>query len=87
MPLSNMPLNELVTKIPTPILLNELNRRNPWLDRNQAGPIIGVEPETLAARDSRKSHKLRKFKDGPNGRVKYKWLDLQEYVERQTDPG
>lgn len=75
-----------LSKVSTDDLLNELNKRNPWLSRIQLAPYIDVEPETLAARDSRKSHDLKRYKFGKNGRVKYRWLDIQEYLSRQLMP-
>ena len=77
-----------LTKMPTEILLDELFRRNPWIDRKQTARLVGdIEPQTLAARDARGTHDLKKYKFGKNGRVKYKYSDVLAYVERQTDPG
>ena len=68
-------------------LLKELNKRNPWLDREQAAREIGdLEPATLRARDSRKSHSLKRYKFGKNGRVKYRYSDVQEFLRQQQIP-
>ena len=78
MPLSAFSINDL---------LNEINKRNPWLDREQAAPLIGdIEPSTLAARDSRGTHKLPRYKFGKNGRVKYRWSDIQEHIRQWQMP-
>jgi len=68
-------------------LLKELHKRNPWLDREQAAREIGdLEPATLRARDSRKSHNLKRYKFGKNGRVKYRYSDVQEFLRQQQVP-
>lgn len=78
-----MPLTEFTTDD----LLNELNRRNPWLNRAQTAREIGdCDPDTLRKRDANKSHTLKKYKFGPNGRVKYRWLDVREHVRKQQLP-
>ena len=78
MPLSAFSVDEL---------LNELIKRNPWLNRKQTSRYIDVEPGTLSARDSRKSHDLRSYKDGKHGRRKYRFSDIEEYLRRQQCPG
>jgi hypothetical protein len=76
-----------LTKFTTADLLNELNKRNPWLDRGQTAKQIGdCDADTLRKRDKNKSHDLKAYKFGKNGRVKYRWLDVQEHVRKQQLP-
>ena len=70
-------------KFTTDDLLNELNRRDPWLDRAQTAREIGdCDPDTLRKRDTNNSHNLKRYKFGPNGRVKYRWSDVQEHIRQ-----
>jgi hypothetical protein len=76
----------MITKFTTKELITELLRRDAWLDRNQAAPMLNMTVSTLRKKDSRKTHNLTRYKAGKNGRVSYKFSDVMEELKRQQVP-
>jgi len=67
-------------------LLSENYRRDPFLDREQTARELQIEPGTLRSKDSRGSHKLKRYKFEKNGPVKYRFSDVREYIRQQQVP-
>ena len=67
-------------------LLAEMLRRDPWLDRNKAAPILNITTSTLRKRDSQKLHKLPRYRKDEKGHVFYKYSDVLNVLKQQQVP-